>query len=74
MAKIQINGRKTTIKENTTIFEVLKKFRIDEKKVAVELNGEILVKNKYKKKKIKKNDQIEIVQFIGGGWLEKRRL
>ena len=67
MAKIQINGRKTTIKENTTIFEVLKKFRIDEKKVAVELNGEILVKNKYKKKKINKNDQIEIVQFIGGG-------
>ncbi len=67
MAKIQINGRKTIIKENTTIFEVLKKFRIDEKKVAVELNGEILVKNKYKKKKIKKNDQIEIVQFIGGG-------
>ena len=36
--------------------------------------AEILVKNKYKKKKIKKNDQIEIVQFIGGGWLEKRRL
>ena len=67
MAKIQNNGRKTIIKENTTIFEVLKKFRIDEKKVAVELNGEILVKNKYKKKKIKKNDQIEIVQFIGGG-------
>ena len=67
MAKIQINGKKTIIKENTTIFEVLKKFRIDEKKVAVELNGEILVKNKYKKKKIKKNDQIEIVQFIGGG-------
>ena len=67
MAKIKINGRKTIIKENTTIFEVLKKFRIDEKKVAVELNGEILVKNKYKKKKIKKNDQIEIVQFIGGG-------
>ena len=67
MAKIQINGRKTIIKENTTIFEVLKKFRIDEKKVAVELNGQILVKNKYKKKKIKKNDQIEIVQFIGGG-------
>ena len=60
MAKIQINGRKTIIKENTTIFEVLKKFRIDEKKVAVELNGEILVKNKYKKKKIKKNDQIEM--------------
>ena len=67
MAKIQINGRKTTIKEGTTIFEVLKKFKINEKKVAVELNGEILVKNKYKKKKIKKNDQIEIVQFIGGG-------
>tara|TARA_Y100001970_G_C14078138_1_gene773168 strand:- start:777 stop:980 length:204 start_codon:yes stop_codon:yes gene_type:complete len=67
MAKIQINGRKTTIKENTTIFDVLKRFKLNEKKVAVELNGVIIVKNKYKSKKIKKSDQIEIVQFIGGG-------
>ena len=67
MAKIQINGRKTTIKENTTIFEVLKKFRIDEKKVAVELNGKIVPKINYKKKIIKDNDKIEIVHFIGGG-------
>jgi sulfur carrier protein ThiS len=26
----------------------------------------------YKKKKLKSNDKIEIVHFIGGGWNEKR--
>ncbi len=67
MAKIQINGRKTTIKLNSSIFDILKKYKVNEKKVAVELNGVIIVKNNYKKKKIKENDRIEIVQFIGGG-------
>ena len=37
------------------------------KKVAIELNGKIIPQNKYDKKKIKDNDKIEIVQFIGGG-------
>ncbi len=67
MAKIQINGRKTTIKLNSSISDILKKYKVNEKKVAVELNGVIIVKNNYKKKKIKENDRIEIVQFIGGG-------
>jgi len=32
------------------------------------LNGEIADKKKYNKIFLKKNDKIEIVQFIGGGW------
>ncbi|MBO6486100.1 MAG: sulfur carrier protein ThiS, partial [Pelagibacteraceae bacterium] len=31
------------------------------------LNGTILPKDHYKNKKVKNNDKIEIVQFIGGG-------
>ncbi len=67
MAKIQLNGRKISIKRNFSIFDMIKKYKISSKKVAIELNGKILPKNKYKHKIVKDKDKIEIVQFIGGG-------
>jgi sulfur carrier protein len=67
MAKIQLNGKKISIKQKISVFDLLKKHKLDKKKVAVELNGVILAKQLYGKKKIKNNDKIEIVHFIGGG-------
>ncbi len=67
MAKIQINGKKVAIKQNFTAQDMLKKYKLNRKKVAIELNGKILPQNEYKKKCLKNNDIIEIVQFIGGG-------
>tara|TARA_A100001011_G_C14186313_1_gene789207 strand:- start:1022 stop:1225 length:204 start_codon:yes stop_codon:yes gene_type:complete len=67
MAKIQINGRKITVKQNFSVTDVLKKYKLNRKKVAIELNGKILPQNKHKSKKLKNKDKIEIVQFIGGG-------
>ena len=46
---------------------LLKKYKIDIKKIAVELNGKIISQNRYKLTYIKNNDKIEIVHFIGGG-------
>ena len=67
MAKIQINGRKIAVKQNFSILDVLKKYKLNRKKVAIELNGKILPQDRYNNKKLKNNDKIEIVQFIGGG-------
>ncbi len=67
MAKIQINGKKVALKQNFSIIEVIKKYKLSKKKVAIELNGKILPQSEYNKKKLKNNDKIEIVQFIGGG-------
>ena len=67
MAKIQINGKKVALRQNFSIQEVLKKYKLNRKKVAIELNGKILPRNKYDNRKLKDNDKIEIVQFIGGG-------
>ena len=67
MAKIQINGKKVALRQNFSILEVLKKYKLNRKKVAIELNGKIIPQNMYDKKKLKNNDKIEIVQFIGGG-------
>jgi len=65
--KIKINGKLSTIQHNTTLYSYLKKLKVPLKKVAIELNREIVNKNYVKKIKLKKNDKIEIVHFIGGG-------
>ena len=67
MAKIQLNGKMLKIKENLSIKDLLKKFKLNKKSIAIEFNGIILPKENYKKKKIKNRDKIEIVHFIGGG-------
>jgi len=65
--KIKINGKLSTIQENTTLYDHLEKLKVPLKKVAIELNYEIVNKKDLKKIKLKKNDKIEIVHFIGGG-------
>ena len=65
--KIKINGKILTINENLSLSFFLKELKIPLKKVAIELNQEIIDKNKTNKIKLKKNDKIEIVHFIGGG-------
>ena len=65
--KIKVNGKTKLIKENTNLLNIVKILKIPIKKVAIELNQEILDKKKLNKIKLKKNDKIEIVHFIGGG-------
>jgi len=65
--KIKINGKFIKIQDNITLLNLTKKFKIPIKKVAIELNRTIVNKRSLNKIKIKKNDTIEIVHFIGGG-------
>jgi sulfur carrier protein len=65
--KIKVNGKFSTINENLSLFIFLKELKIPLKKVAIELNQEIIDKNNLKTIKLKNNDKIEIVHFIGGG-------
>ena len=67
MAKIQLNGKKISIKSKVTIYDLLKRFKLNNKKIAIEYNGTIISKSVYKKKYLKSNDKLEVVHFIGGG-------
>ena len=67
MAKIQLNGKKISIKPNLSLQDLLKKYNLTYKKVAIGHNGTIISKIHYKKKFLKNGDIIEIVHFIGGG-------
>ena len=64
---ISPNGKVKLIEEKTQLSNLLKILRIPIKKVAIELNQEIIDKKKLSKIRVRKNDKIEIVHFIGGG-------
>jgi len=65
--KIKINGKLSVINDDLSLLNYLIKLKIPLKNVAIELNQEIIDKKMLKKIKLKNNDKIEIVHFIGGG-------
>ena len=65
--KITVNGKIRLIKEKTNLFQLINKLKIPIKKVAIELNQEIMNKKNLNKITLRKNDKLEIVYFIGGG-------
>ena len=67
VAKIQLNGDTYEINGRTNLNELLNKLKIQKNKVAIEVNGEIVQKDKYQNLVLRKDDKVEIVHFIGGG-------
>ena len=65
--KIKVNGKVKTVLNNSKLSDLLKILNIPIKKVAIELNQEIIDKKRSSNIKLKKDDKIEIVHFIGGG-------
>ena len=67
VAKIQLNGDPYEINGRTNLNELLNKLKIQKNKVAIEVNGEIIQKDKYQNLVLRKDVKVEIVHFIGGG-------
>ena len=65
--KIKVNGKVKTVLNNSKLSDLVKNLNIPIKKVAIELNQEIIDKKRSSNIKLKKDDKIEIVHFIGGG-------
>ena len=65
--EIKLNGKFKFIPENYKISNLVTDLNIPLKKVAIELNQEIIDKKKISKITLKKDDKMEIVHFIGGG-------
>tara|TARA_B100000131_G_C17992907_1_gene563314 strand:- start:19 stop:237 length:219 start_codon:yes stop_codon:yes gene_type:complete len=65
--KINLNGKLMSINPNFPLKALLEKLKIPTNKIAIELNHEIINKNRINKISLKQNDKIEIVHFIGGG-------
>lgn len=64
--EIIVNGETRTVGE-ITVAALLESLQIDPRRVAVELNLDILPKSEYTSTSLNDGDRLEIVQFVGGG-------
>ena len=65
--KITVNGKIKIILEGTKLSYLINSLKIPIKKVAIELNEEIMDKKSLNRIILKNDDKLEIVHFIGGG-------
>ncbi|MBU5614341.1 sulfur carrier protein ThiS [Geomonas azotofigens] len=63
---ITTNGEAVSI-DPLTVQQYLVSLGIDPRRVAVELNLDILPKAQYETTRLKEGDALEIVHFVGGG-------
>ena len=64
---VVVNGKNLEIKDNLTIADLLKELNVEQKVMAVAVNMEIVKKDKWSEHKIKENDKLELLHFVGGG-------
>lgn len=62
-----VNGKSYQLEKVDTIDDVIQHFGLQEKIVVVELNREIVPRERYCQQGVHEGDRIEIVHFVGGG-------
>ncbi|SFC17846.1 sulfur carrier protein ThiS [Ruminococcus albus] len=63
---VKLNGEQREL-SGKTVTEILNENGYDPKRVAVELNLEIVPKSQYDSMILKDGDSVEVVSFVGGG-------
>jgi len=64
---ITVNGEKKETPEGLTIAGLLQFLKVQPERVAVELNLDIVKKDRYSTTPVKEGDSVEIVSFMAGG-------
>jgi thiamine biosynthesis protein ThiS len=67
MITIILNGNEKQIADDSSIEQLLEELQIENKRLAVEVNQEIVPRSSFNTHVLKQSDKVEIVQAIGGG-------
>jgi thiazole synthase len=65
--KIVLNGEPCEVAGPLTLTALLAQLNVDSRRVAVERNMDVVKRAMYDSTEIHEGDQIEIVNFVGGG-------
>ncbi|HKD12083.1 MAG TPA: sulfur carrier protein ThiS [Thermoanaerobaculia bacterium] len=65
--RIRVNGREVLIADGASVAALLETLSVSSPRVAVELNSEIVPKAEYATTMLGEGDELEVVEFVGGG-------
>jgi len=67
MTTIILNGENKQIDDNTNIEQLLLSLDLSNKRLAIEINQQIIPRSNFNSHRLNEQDKVEIVQAIGGG-------
>ncbi len=64
---VRLNGDERECREGATIADLVEELGLGKKRIAVEVNQDIIPREEYVRRGLKHGDEVEIVHFVGGG-------
>lgn len=65
--QVQINGETKSIRENSSLADLVNELSLPAARIAIELNRQVVRRDAWAATALNENDRIEIVHFVGGG-------
>ncbi|RZU46939.1 sulfur carrier protein ThiS [Fluviicoccus keumensis] len=65
--QILVNGAPQELIEGSTVLELLQQLELTGKRLAVEVNANIVPRSRHAETRLQPGDKVEIVHAIGGG-------
>ena len=62
-----VNSKPQPLQDGANVIALLEALGLIQKRVAVEVNTELVTKTEWPQFKLKEGDRVEIVSFVGGG-------
>ncbi|MEX0785763.1 MAG: glycine oxidase ThiO [Dehalococcoidia bacterium] len=72
MISLIVNGKPRKVDAEMSLPDLLRALDVDQRRIAVALNGEVVPKNEHAATIVRDGDQVEIVRMVGGGSLDVR--
>jgi sulfur carrier protein len=64
---VTLNGEARQLRDGLTVAELVGELGLRARRIAVEINLDILARDDYERRALREGDVVEIVHFIGGG-------
>jgi sulfur carrier protein len=65
--RIVVNGEDRDLRDGVTVADLVDDLGLRARRIAVEVNLDILPSDDYPRRALRDGDVVEIVQFVGGG-------
>lgn len=65
--RVIVNGEPQDLDAGLTVAALLDQLQLNGRRIAVEINREIIARERYAQRSLAEGDEIEIVHFVGGG-------
>ena len=65
--RVTVNGEPRDLPESITVSELVSQLGLSQRRIAVEVNEDVIPREHYAAQRLCEGDSVEIVHFIGGG-------